>query len=478
MRQRNETAVRQRTAFSSLEVAQGRPSDDGDFRDSNRKLLATKSNKSKRQRQRKRDKLLNYWRHLRLALGESWRKVQPLLRIAWKRVLRMTAIEIIVVVVSLIFLGFPLLLFAFSERKVIQEHAIHYDIYNCPAKPPQGYPRAYPILDVLHHWEIDSLSIPQRINKGLCVFDLDSSENGLDDISIRQKIQQYRQEEAPFVIRNDPQVLQAAQRWARDDYLNTKLADSLYPATLVSIVGNDTIANSTAMMSFPAWSQQAHTEEALQFVSLRLPNTEFLQEELSFFRPQPQFADRYHTKKKTNDKDLLLYDVTAAGGIQCDFQSPGFRVEETLQMADSSGSYIAVLSGSSRYMLVHPKECKTIYLESKRDEDGHYSSRIHLNRYYNMTSHHHRTQASSSLHHHHHHHPQFQEKEFPLFHKTTMTEVVLEMGDVLYLPTHWFRYSVTVQDSPSYQCKVHSDSVGNHKYHSMVHDCLKKVKKA
>jgi hypothetical protein len=47
-----------------------------------------------------------------------------------------------------------------------------YDVFDCPATPPLGYPREYPILDVLTHWKTDNVDHPpSHIYQGICVFD-------------------------------------------------------------------------------------------------------------------------------------------------------------------------------------------------------------------------------------------------------------------------------------------------------------------
>ena len=59
----------------------------------------------------------------------------------------------------------------------------------------------------------------------------------------------------------------------------------------------------------------------------------------------------------------------------------------------------------------------------------------------------HQNSAGGYHHHHHHHvnhpqHPKFFES-FPNFIHATMNQVVLEPGDVLFLPTHWIHHVVS-----------------------------------
>jgi len=527
MRQRPGRDV---TPTNSLEVAQARPFDDEEeyYGDSNRKLRSAKSKRRGKRRKHRNQNWLDYGRHLVADLVEEyvdWKQVQQFWHTALLKIERMTLVQGLVVLVSLLFLGFPMILFLFSERKVIQEHAIHYDVHNCPDKPPKQYPREYPILDVLHHWPTANLSVPDRIHKGICIFDLKSSRNGAEDVAVRQKIMRYRQAEAPFVIRKDPHLLEVTNKWSREGYLSSRFANKMYQATLVASNANKTSVESK-LMNFDEWLKMADSgqkkgQEEHQYydyyASLRcdgcLPNhaqdlkcdaayrrsdkvdnADFLFEELPFFRPSPSSSSSSSSSSNTSNKkhphqkmkndqghNLVLYDFKEAdrtySGIQCSFQSPGYLLET--QMNDDGGSYIAMLGGSSRKMLAHPKYCSTLYLDTTKgksvEDGGHsYHSQIHLKNY--TAPHHGLSQQSASSHQHHHphrynhpHHPDFAEN-FPDFHKTNINEVILEEGDVLYLPTHWLHHSITLKQN-TYQCQTPSGRTS--RYQSMVQECLK-----
>ena len=50
-----------------------------------------------------------------------------------------------------------------------------YHVNDCPETPPPGYPREYPILDVLLNWntgETSPKSNANRIYQGICIFDI------------------------------------------------------------------------------------------------------------------------------------------------------------------------------------------------------------------------------------------------------------------------------------------------------------------
>ena len=56
---------------------------------------------------------------------------------------------------------------------------------------------------------------------------------------------------------------------------------------------------------------------------------------------------------------------------------------------------------------------------------------------------------------------------YPDFSKTTINEVVVSAGDVLYLPTYWFHHIISLE--LNYQCNTRSGySV---EYDQMIYDC-------
>lgn len=568
--------MRQRRTSSLLEVAQAGPSDEeedyyhnnngssnGYSKSPNKNGIDRKNSKHKRKRKHWSQKWLDYGRHYMDGFLKKelyvywWNQIQQISTIVIFHLRQVTMLQWLVVLVSLIFLGLPLLLFLFSERKVIQEHAIHYDIHNCPDLPPKQYPREYPILDILHYWPTSNLTVPERmIHKGICIFDLSASH--ADDITIRQKITRYRQAEVPFVIRKDPQVLDVASQWSKEGYLSTRLANKMYQATIVTPPSSHTnTSNGTAtttittktnrLSNFDEWwslstaSEQKSQQQQLQqhyyydhYASLRcdgclvdhiydalkcnanyrtndqLDQANFLYDELPFFRPSSSdnhlhkkndhhphhthsHHGNHHDQHNTHHPSLVLYDFMPEdrvhSGIQCSFQSPGF-LEET-QMNDNGGYYIAMLGGSSRKMLAHPKHCSTLYLDTTTKKEveqrglelgqshslsSSYHSEIHLKNYDFVHDHHHNHQQQQQhLHHPNHHynhphHPDFA-THFPDFYKTQMNEVVLEAGDVLYLPTHWFHHSITLTQM-SYQCQTPTGR--SRKYQSMIMECLKR----
>ena len=56
--------------------------------------------------------------------------------------------------------------------------------------------------------------------------------------------------------------------------------------------------------------------------------------------------------------------------------------------------------------------------------------------------------------------------KFPNFGKARVNEIVLQAGDVLYLPKNWFHYIISIDRN--YQCNIRSGSRVTREHHSRI----------
>jgi ribosomal protein L16 Arg81 hydroxylase len=132
-----------------------------------------------------------------------------------------------------------------------------------------------------------------------------------------------------------------------------------------------------------------------------------------------------------------LVDHEAQMGIHCRFGMKGVIAENHF---DGSRNSIAVFSGSRRYILTHPAECQNLALYPK----GHPSARHSAVNW-----------ANPDL------------AEYPEFAQARANEVILQPGQVLYLPTEWFHFIVSLE--LNMQCNTRSGI--NRNYHDHIHQC-------
>lgn len=151
-------------------------------------------------------------------------------------------------------------------------------------------------------------------------------------------------------------------------------------------------------------------------------SSEYLFDELPFFQPKPS---------------LYMVDYAEQKGIHCRFGMKGVIAENHF---DGSRNAIVVLGGERRYILSHPDQCKYLSLLPK----GHPSARHSAVDWSNPDL-----------------------VQYPEFQLAKGNEVILQAGDVMYLPTDWFHFIVSL--NLNFQCNTRSGI--NNDYQVPIHEC-------
>ena len=360
-----------------------------------------------------------------------------------------------------------------------------YDITNCPYEPPPNYPRQWKLVnEVLDNWPTDQTELPTRgIHQGLCQFDYTKEYD---------KALHYRELELPFVVVNDPQVARTAERWNEPDYVNQMVGPNvmhraeyntnnhfLYhmpsgpnggggggrngrrglgggrhgtgehggglrdaQGRKAELQNKDAIPEALRM-TYSDWLQKAnvtadHASPTMEHWYYRLigcgymgadgscdkGSTEALYDELPFFQP-------------THDNPLYLGDPDEQKGIHCRFGMKGVIAENHF---DASRNAIALFYGHRRYILSHPDQCGNLALLPKQHPSARHSAVDYT-------------------------HPDLD--RYPEFAQAMGNEVVMQPGQVLYLPTNWFHYIVSLD--LNYQCNTRSGAT--HQYWDPIHQC-------
>jgi len=332
----------------------------------------------------------------------------------------------------------------------VMEDEMTYDIHDCPFDPPANYPFAWNIAHVLDNWAPDDTTPRSHIYQGLCVFDFETE---------RDKAMHYREAELPFVVRDDPQVLKTTERWNQPGYMDKLLGDVMHrteyspnnhfmywnkPNPKFKKVYPDFKPPTKMMrMKYQEWLSHANiTDDSklgpdMEHWYYRLigcgemahgkcdkGSSEYLFDELAFFQPRI-------------DNDLYMTEPEKQGGIHCRFGMKGVIAENHF---DGARNMIALMGGERRYILSHPDQCENLALYPK----GHPSARHSAIDWSN---------------------PDW--GEFPQFENAEVNEIVLQAGDVLYLPTTWFHYIISLE--LNFQCNTRSGK--SEEYASSIHEC-------
>ena len=340
-----------------------------------------------------------------------------------------------------------------------------YDIHNCPEHPPENYPYSWNLLQLLDHWPPDKVDIPEDMTvfQGICVFDFEKDY---------EKALNYRKKEVPYVVSNDPAVQETAKRWMAPGYME-RLMGSVKHRTEYSETNHFMYWNAgsqvrkkqglsktkshqtnayegdghpdgrgvdkdlahwqqpTKMLRMPykEWLTHANLTEGesvgthdphyyyrLIGCGEQSPNggcdkgsSEYLFDELTFFQPK---------------ENAYIVDPKQQKGIHCRFGMNGVIAENHFDMSRNA---IAVMGGERRYVLSHPTQCPLLSLLPK----GHPSARHSAVDWSNPDL-----------------------ETYPEFSQAESNEVVLQAGDVLYLPTNWFHFIVSL--NLNFQCNTRS----------------------
>jgi hypothetical protein len=323
-----------------------------------------------------------------------------------------------------------------DQIQTVVAHSMTYNIYRCPPTPPDGYPFAWSILDVLSHWNPDDTNIPKSIYQGLCVFDwTDPKQQAIADT--------YRKAELPFVVNSHPEIWKTAERWSHTEYLSKMLGKNMYRNEFShdnhmmywKLRGNQRVPDNwkpptdNVELSFEEWYKKAEQLEEMSSTTnsvdhwyLRLNGSykgdnEFLYDELPLFNPR--------------QPSLFMVNPHDERGINCRFGMTGVIAETHY---DFSRNWIFILGGAKRYILAHPKQCSNMELYPQ----GHPSARHSSINWSNPK--------------------EWHTGNLP---KAQVQEVVLQAGDALYIPTAWFHFIVSL--NRNYQCNARSGITNENK---------------
>jgi ribosomal protein L16 Arg81 hydroxylase len=135
--------------------------------------------------------------------------------------------------------------------------------------------------------------------------------------------------------------------------------------------------------------------------------------------------------------ELYVVNPSKQRGIQCRFGMEGTLAEAHF---DGDRNFSAVLGSERRYVLGHPQNCKDMLLY----DQSHPMERHSMVDWSapNLTA-------------------------YPEFQNVRVNEVVLQAGDVLYIPTHWFHQIVSL--TLNYQCNARSGYTAH--YEHLIRQC-------
>lgn len=303
--------------------------------------------------------------------------------------------------------------------------------WNCSEATRKNYPMTYRLRSILDNWPPDTITVPPRHYASLCRFDYQDP----DDL---ERAYALRDAELPFVVYNA--LDETASKWSTPGFLEKRLGTKRYRCEKSDDNHFMYFSNTRRLrgwsrptidltLTYAQWLEHARRAYNLTVLDSHI-----------YFRVSPPDMKPEDVPifglPMRGERSLFLREPAESKGVHCRFGAAGIVAEAHY---DGSRNMIAQLggppaetghpnSGRRRYIVAAPDQCDRAYLLPR----GHPSAR------HSMVDWSRPVDAD----------------KFPLFDDLRATEVILEPGDVLYLPHIWLHYIVSL--GTNFQCNARS----------------------
>lgn len=303
-----------------------------------------------------------------------------------------------------------------------------------------------PLYNVLDAWNPDNPDEPSDFAETLQHFDFGNPAE-------RAMAEKFRNAELPFKLFNMTEFTDVANLWT-DKYLHDQLMTNLRRSHVEKSKDNHFMYwNGRASgragykaptevidMDFDRWLQIAkqadvektnHTTEHYYFMSSCPAHDQgrtFISKDLKAF--------------STEKNNFFITNVAANKGIQCRFGMRGVIAESHY---DSGRNMVAMLKGEKRYILNPPWTCKHLGIIADKKHPSYRHSIIDWS--------------------------DMQQAASRGFAKVDAIDTVLRIGEVLYIPTYWFHYMVSLKYS--IQCNSRSGTPPHKEGANHVNLCMR-----
>jgi len=333
--------------------------------------------------------------------------------------------------------------------------------------PASEYPPLKPLKQLMEDWNQDE-DYFGTIREGLHHFDY-------NDPRQMEMAKKYRDAELPYKLVNVPELIEANKKWT-DEYVSRHFQNGMTSAQewlghgdmppargLAQESPNNYFAffspnrwdlNTMGLppvrhsdWSFEKWSQHARYADAVR-----------LQPDRPHFYWQSGIdADERHKDKSQwtfISRDLpsfsspmsndVVFNVEEQKGIQCRF---GERGVVAATHYDSGMNHVGMITGAKRYILSPPRECSKLGIFTSRKSSIYRHSLLNFAHILLLDDDNKDSTAAASM--------SDEERGWLQRAGTAQSiETVLKAGEILYIPSHWFHYIISVQKSA--QCNVRS----------------------
>eukprot|EP00047_Mylnosiga_fluctuans_P005861 m.243163 g.243163 ORF g.243163 m.243163 type:complete len:738 (-) comp14187_c0_seq1:217-2430(-) len=283
------------------------------------------------------------------------------------------------------------------------------------------FPQLRPMRELIDQWSPDDVTIPDIPG----IFEGSLEHFDYQNVTQRSRAGLLRYHEVPFVISNVPEIDAVVAKWT-DDYLTGAFGPSTQKIHQ-SIDNHFPYFNRHLAARHPEYKphtrivDMSYKDWLKRAEAVGGPDTEH------FYFQTSDFTHRWISKDIpifTPKHNFFVVDPRHNRGINCRFGARG-----TIAQAhwDGGRNFVACLKGKRRYIILPPSACDQVYLYPRDHPEGRHSEKDWSKPDWN---------------------------DAPLLAQAPAAQVILRPGDVLYLPSYWFHYIVTLETSA--QCNTRS----------------------
>jgi hypothetical protein len=246
-------------------------------------------------------------------------------------------------------------------------------------------------------------------------------------------------------VYNHPELDNSVEKWRDPKYISDILSDKKYP---VEVSDNNHFMywrrNKKGRKSFPDWNPPTTSEHMTYSDWLHVAitsHTKTLEEATYRYFRAASGENPFWVKQDLpffgNIANLFIVSPRTVKGVHC-----RFGMKEVIAEAhwDGSRNTVAMLGGLRRWIMAKPDNCEHMYIYPANHPSGRHSS------------------------------VDWSDVDWvdkPDFKNAMLNEVILQAGDILYVPTDWIHY---IQNfGINYQCNVRSGV--DLRYRKMVDKC-------
>ena len=309
--------------------------------------------------------------------------------------------------------------------------------------PDTGYPVYRSLLDIVTEWNPDNPEPPAAFRETIQRFNY-------SDLLERSYAEKFRNAELPFKMYNIPDMQTISAKW-NDNYLSEKMASEqghveksrsnhfMYWNNNRDRSRKFTPPTDVIKMKFKDWLVIAKAADATKLLTDTIhyyfmtgaPANDNLRSFIS--ADLPIFSTRRN--------NFFISNVYANKGIQCRFGMRGIIAEAHY---DSGRNMVAMIKGAKRYILAPPSACKKLGIIADVKDPSYRHSVIDWSDI---------NQAATKG-----------------FNTVDAIETIVQSGEVLYIPSYWFHYIVSLKYS--IQCNSRSGSPPNGEGQTEIENCV------